>query len=188
MATPSWLPAGWVKVVDDASDGGSIAPGTATPKGSCTYRGPGVISVARDAGDLAACRMRGHARQITVRNGAVEAQFALTRGCGALWMRTGNVGYLAMACADGTVELHELGGHPPGSASRRAAWRRGFDPGNVVLGLLAQGSRLTVFVDGVKAGTVEDTSIASGRLGVGGFAPPGGLDATVTDFRAWRAA
>jgi actin-like ATPase involved in cell morphogenesis len=188
MATPSWLPAGWVKVVDDGPDGGAIVPGEAAPRGTCTYQGPGLFRVARDPGDLAACRMRGYVRQIRVRNGAAEAQFALTRGCAALWMRTSSVGYLAMACADGAVELHELGNRAPGPASRRAAWRPGFDPGNVVMGLLAQGARLTVYVNGVKAGTVEDSSIAFGRLGVGGFAPAGGLDATVMDFRAWRAA
>jgi hypothetical protein len=187
MATPAWLPAGWTKVVDDGPDGGAIMPGDATPKGSCTYSGPGVFRVVRDAGDVAACRMRGYVRQIRVRNGAVEAQFALTRGCAALWMRTSNVGYLAMACANGAVELHELGNRPPGPASRRAVWRPAFDPANVVVGLLAQGSRLTVYVDGVKAGTVDDGSIGVGRVGVGGFAPTGGLDATVTDFRAWRA-
>jgi hypothetical protein len=188
MATPAWLPAGWVKVVDDAPDGGAIMPGDATPEGSCTYQRPGVFRVVRDAGDVAACRMRGYVRQIRVRNGAAEAQFALTSGCAALWMRTSNAGYVAMACASGVVELHELRTQPPGSSSRRAAWRPDFDPTNVVVGLLAQGSRLTVYVDGVKAGTVDDGSIALGRLGVGGFAPAGGLDATVTDFRAWRAA
>ena len=197
-ATPSWLPRGWVKVVDDGPDGGAIIPGDATPLGTCTYERPGVFRVFRDGGDIAACRMRPYAKQARVRNGATEAKFALAHGCAALWMRTNTGspdrrrpetgGYVAMACADGVVEVHELGDREPGPASRKAQWRATFDPANVVVGLLAQGDQLTVYVDGVRLGTVDEGTIPIGRLGVGGFAPGGGVDVTVTDLRAWNPA
>jgi hypothetical protein len=63
------------------------------------------------------------------------------------------------------------------------------DAKRVVLGLMARGSKLTVFIDGREQGSLTDSSIPSGRVGIGGFAPHpnDALDATITRFRAWTA-
>jgi hypothetical protein len=187
-ATPGWLPAGWTKVVDDEQRP-SVVEGPATNGGTCTYNGP-AVHVVRTEFDVSGCQAAQFVKDIVVRDGAVEAELSVTAGCGGLWIRTGSKGYFVMVCADRTLEVHKLADAAPGPDSRLSQSRPTFDPLKVVVGLLAQGSKLTVYVDGRSQSTANDSSvIASGRVGMGGFAPhPGNkLDATITRFRAWSA-
>jgi hypothetical protein len=185
---PTWLPAGWQRVVDDEKTA-SVVPGPATNGGSCEYVAPGVLHVARDGFDVSGCVMATAVKAITVRDVAVEAEFSLVEGCPAMWARTGTQGYFVEVCADGTVELHKLGKDPQAAdATRIGTWKPRFNINKVVLGLTVIGTSLTVFVDGIRQGTVDDASIASGHIGVGGFAPIKLMDATITRFRAWRPA
>ncbi len=190
--TPSWLPAGWPKVIDDGSDpGGSVVPGAASNGGTCQYEGPGIVRVQREAFDVSGCNTRPYVKAVTVHDGAVEAQFKVLKGCGGMWIRVTNVGYFVAVCADGGVRLHELADDPQGPETLRGTWQPSFDPRKVVVGILAQGSSITVYVDGVAQppAFVDDTPITEGRVGVGAFAPPevNAADVTITGFRTWAA-
>jgi hypothetical protein len=187
---PAWVPAAWSRSVDDAALK-SIVDGEATNGGTCTYSGPGVVHVRRDQYDVSGCKATQAVKDLVVRDGAIEAEFRVAQGCGGMWMRTGTTGYFVAVCADGTVHLHRLVNDPPADDTRLGGpWKPGFDPGNVVVGLLAEGGELTVYVDGEGQQLVRDSVIGSGRVGIGGFAPhPGNaMDATITRFRAWTPA
>jgi len=187
--TPVWLPAGWPKAVDDATDpGGSVVPGAAANGGTCEYEGPGILHVQRNAFDVSGCQTRPYVKAVTVRDGAVEAEFKVVKGCGGMWIRVSNVGYFVAVCADGTVRLHELANDPADAESLRGMWQPGFDPQKVVVGILAQGATLTIYIDGVgQQAFVDDSPIVSGRIGVGAFAPSdiNAADVTINGFRAW---
>jgi hypothetical protein len=184
MATPAWLPQGWTKIIDDETRA-SVVAGVATNGGTCQYQRPGVIQVTRDTFDVSGCVMTPETKQFVVRDGAIEAEFNVSAGCGGMWMRTGARGYFLAVCADGTVALHVLGDDPPSAATLKRSWPARQAP--AVVGLLARGSELTVYVDGEPLEIVLDESIGSGRLGVGGFAPSPAnkMDATISRFRAW---
>jgi hypothetical protein len=184
MATPGWLPQGWTKIIDDETQA-SVVAGGATNGGTCQYERPGVIQVTRDKFDVSGCVMTPQTKQFVIRDGAIEAEFNVTAGCGGMWMRTGARGYFLAVCADGTVALHVLGDDPPSATTLKRSWPARQAP--TVVGLLARGSELTVYVDGEPLEIVLDESIGSGRLGVGGFAPSPAnkMDATISRFRAW---
>jgi len=186
-AQPSWLPAGMELFVDDKAEP-SVVPGDATNGGECTYERPGVLLVRRDVYDVTGCRATQAVRDRPIWDGAIEAQFAVDRGCGGMWIRTGTKGYFVAVCADGTVQLHRLLNRAPdeGDSERLDSWD-GHDTSNIVVGALAVGTQLTVYANGVALGTVTHSEIGSGRVGVGGFAPHPAdrMSATVTEFRAW---
>jgi hypothetical protein len=75
----------------------------------------------------------------------------------------------------------------PDSNTRLARWQPTFDPAHVVVGLMADGQSLTVYIDGNALDpAVTDGTIGTGRLSLGGFAPDAeGVDATFTRYRAW---
>ncbi len=185
---PPWLPSGWTKFVDDEQRG-SVVEGEATNGGTCTYLSRGTVRVERQKFDVSGCVAEQFVKDVVVADGAVEAEMSVTKGCGGMWIRTGARGYFVSVCANGTVELHKLAADAPGTDSRISQIRPPMDPRRVVLALLARGSTLTVFVDGREQGALTDSSIPSGRVGIGGFAPHPDdvLDATVTRFRAWTA-
>jgi hypothetical protein len=68
----------------------------------------------------------------------------------------------------------------------------GADPRQAVLGLLAVGDTLTVYLNGVAQTPVKDSLSGVGTVGLGGYASndgtstPVGIDVTVSDFKAWR--
>ncbi len=187
-ATPPWLPGGWRKIVDDEQRA-SVVEGEATNGGNCTYLSPGTVRVQRQQFDVSGCVAQQFVKDTVVTDGAVEAELSVTAGCGGMWVRTGTRGYFVAVCANGTVELHKLATDAPGTGSRMSQIRPPMDPKKVVLGLLARGSILTVFVDGREQGALTDRTIPSGRVAIGGFAPrpENLLDATITRFRAWSA-
>jgi Hsp70 protein len=186
--TPLWLPSGWTKIVDDEQRASVIA-GEATNGGTCTYLSAGTVRVQRQQFDVSGCVAQQFVKDTVVSDGAVEAELSVAKGCGGMWIRTGNKGYFIAVCANGTVELHKLAIDAPGTDSRLSQIRPSMNPQRVVLGLLARGSTLTVFVDGREQGAVTDGTIASGRVAIGGFAPhpDDALDATIVRFRAWSA-
>lgn len=189
-AIPVWLPAGWPRSVDDAATV-SIVEGDATNGGTCRYEGAGIVHVERPRYDVSGCRATQAVKDLVVTDGAIEAEFSVTVGCAGMWMRTGSMGYFVAVCADGAVHLHRLVNDPPADDTRIGGpWRPGFDPKKVVVGLLAQGSELTVYVDGEGQPVVQDGVIKSGRVGMGGFAPhpENMMDATISRFRAWTPA
>jgi hypothetical protein len=182
---PTWMPAGWRRTIDDAAEK-SIVEGQATNGGTCTYDGPSV-HVERNRYDISGCRATDKVKALVVRDGAIEAEFSVAAGCGGMWMRTGTMGYFVAVCSNGEVQLHRLVNDPPADNTRLGAWRPGFDPKRVVVGLLAQDKYLTIYVDGEGQQVVVDPVIGSGRVGIGGFAPHPAdqMDATITRFRAW---
>ena len=113
----------------------------------------------------------------------------MTKGCAGLWIRTSNRGYVVNVCANGTVELHLLADDPPSADSRLAHVSPPMNLKQVVLGLMARGSSLTVFVDGQQQANVADATIQTGKVGLGGFGlePDFTVDATITGFRVWSA-
>jgi len=187
-ATPTWLPSGWTKIVDD-EERASVVAGEATNGGTCTYLSQGTVRVQRQRFDVSGCVAQQFVKDTVVQDGAVEAELSVAKGCGGMWIRTGTRGYFIAVCANGTVELHKLATDAPGTGSRMSQIRPPMDPNKVVLGLLARGTTLTVFVDGREQGTLTDSSITAGRVAIGGFAPQPEdvLDATITRFRAWSA-
>jgi Hsp70 protein len=187
-ATPLWLPTGWAKIVDD-EERASVVEGEATNGGTCTYLGRGTVRVERQRFDVSGCVAQQFVEDTVVQDGAVEAELSVTKGCGGMWIRTGTRGYFIAVCANGTVELHKLATDAPGTGSRMSQIRPPMNPTKVVLALLARGTTLTVFVDGREQGSLTDSTITSGRVAVGGFAPhpEDVLDATITRFRAWSA-
>jgi hypothetical protein len=188
QATPPWLPSGWTKIVDDEQRA-SVVEGEATNGGTCTYLSPGTVRVQRPRFDVSGCVAEKFVKDMVVADGAVEAEMSVAKGCGGMWIRTGTKGYFVSVCANGTVELHKLATDAPGTDSRMSQIRPPMSPQKVVLGLLARGTTLTVFVDGREQGTLTDSSIPTGRVAIGGFAPhpEDALDATITRFRAWSA-
>jgi actin-like ATPase involved in cell morphogenesis len=186
-AQPDWLPVGMELFVDDKAEA-SVVPGDATNGGECTYRRPGVLQVQRNIFDVTGCVATQAVKDRPIRDGAVEAQFAVDSGCGGMWIRTGTKGYFVAVCADGRIHLHRLLNRAPdeGDSERLGSWD-GHDTSDIVVGALAVGTELTVYANGVPLGTVTHSEIGSGRVGVGGFAPHPAdrMSATVTDFRAW---
>jgi hypothetical protein len=190
---PGWLPPGWSSVLDDRARP-AVVDGPATNGGQCTYAQAGVLHVTRTAFDVSGCVSAQYLKDLVLGDSAVEAQFAVAKGCGGMWLRTGKAGYFVAVCQDGRVELHRLGDDPPSDATRIGGPWHAADPTNVVVGFMAQGFgpvELTVSVDGDKQ-TVQDagalgTPLRTGRVGVGGFAPHpvDAVDAIVTRFRAW---
>jgi actin-like ATPase involved in cell morphogenesis len=185
QARPEWMPAGMVQFVDDKGTP-SVVEGPAVNGGQCTYTEPGVVRVQRNQFDVSGCVATDEVKAHIVGDGAVEAHFAIRVGCGGMWIRTGTRGYFIAACANGTVQVHSLANDAPGTQSQLRSWT-GLDTSDIVVGLLAVGSEFTVFADGRVLGTVNDPGIASGRVGMGGFAPrpEERMDATITEFRAW---
>jgi hypothetical protein len=187
-ATPAWLPSGWSKVADDG-DQQTVIPGEATNRGTCVYVGADSVHVVRNEFDVSGCVMTTDVKAIIVTDGAVEAEMSVTKGCGGMWIRTGAKGYFVAVCADGTVELHRLSAEAPGGDSRLSRIHPTLNPKKVVLGLMARGSVLTVYVDGREQGKLSDDTNTSGHVGIGGFAPhpDDALDASITRFRVWSA-
>jgi len=186
--TPAWLPSGWSKVVDDG-ERPSVVPGTATNGGTCDYVATGSVHVVRNQFDVSGCVMTTDVKAIVVADGAVEAEMSVTKGCGGMWLRTGAKGYFVAVCADGTVELHRLSADAPGGDTRMTQIHPALNPKKVVLGLMARGNLLTVYVDGREQGRMTDDTNKNGHVGIGGFAPhpDDRLDATITRFRVWTA-
>jgi hypothetical protein len=186
-AQPDWLPAGMELFVDDEVEA-SVVPGDATNGGQCTYQRRGVLLVQRNVFDVTGCVATQAVKDRPIRDGAVEAQFAVDSGCGGMWIRTGTKGYFVAVCADGKIQLHRLLNRAPdeGDSARLGSWG-GHDTSDIVVGALAVGDQLTVYANGVPLDTVRHSEIASGRVGVGGFAPhpKDEMSATVTNFRAW---
>ena len=147
------------------------------------------MRVVRNQFDVSGCVAEQFVKDMVVADGAVEAELSVTKGCGGMWIRTGHTGYFIAVCANGTVELHKLATDAPGTDSRISQIRPPMNPKRVVLALVARSGTLTVFVDGREQGAWTDGTIASGRVGIGGFAPhpDNVLDATITQFRAWSA-
>ena len=170
QATPPWLPSGWTKIVNDEQRA-CVVEGEATNGGTCTYLRPGTVRVQRARFDVSGCVAEKFVKDTVVGDGAVEAEMSVTKGCGGMWIRTGTKGYFISVCANGTVELHKLATDAPGTDSRMSQIRPPMNPQKVVLGLLARGTTLTVFVDGREQGTLTDSSIPTGRVAIGGFAP-----------------
>ncbi len=187
-ATPAWLPSGWSKVVDDG-DQPTVIPGEATNGGTCVYVAADSVHVVRNRFDVSGCVMKPEVKAIVVADGAVEAEMSVTKGCGGMWLRTGAKGYFVAVCADGTVELHRLSADAPGGDTRLTQIHPTLNPKKVVLGLLAEGNLLRVYVDGREQGRMTDDTNKTGHVGIGGFAPhpDDALDATITRFRVWSA-
>jgi len=182
------VPAGWSKIVDDA-ERATVVQGEATNGGACSYTGQGVLHVSRDSYGVSGCKMAEFVKGYSILDAAIEAEFGMVKGCGGMWMRTGAVGYFVAVCADGTVTLHRLADDPPSIETQLGPyWRPGFTKERVIVGLLAQGSTLTLYIDGVAQTSVTDDTIPKGRLGVGGFGPhpDDRVDATITRFRVWQ--
>lgn len=185
---PAWVPTDFTFIVDDASTRAVEAGSGNNNVGSCTYSADGVLVVKRADQGVIGCRMTDEAKGENITDAAVEARIAVRTGCAGMWMRTSATGYFLSTCADGTVSLYRLADLDPGSDNRLAQWRPTFNTNDVVVGLRAQKSTLTVFVNGEPMGNgVSDETIKSGRLAVGGFAPNAqGVDATILQYRAWR--
>jgi len=182
---PSWVPVGWDSFVDDERAAAVVA-GPATNGGECTYSAAGVLAVRRDVRGVSGCVGTPEVKAVVVRAVAVEAELAIRSGCAGIWARTGTHGYFLSVCDDGTVSLHLLFRTDPDAETELGRWTPTFDRGRVVAGLLAEGPNLTVYIDGASLGTVSDTAIGSGRVGVGGFAPrENGLDLTFNRLRSW---
>jgi hypothetical protein len=186
LSQPAWLPTSWTKIVDDEQDA-SVEPGEASNGGTCTYEGRGRLRVVRNAFDVSGCKAVQYIKDITISDVAVEAELAVRRGCAGMWVRTGIRGYFLAICRDGTVRLHELGTTPASDQNMLTKLSPGFDPNQVVVGLVARGSSFTIYVDGRAQPVANDPDIAAGRVGVGGFAPApeNTLDATIIQYRAW---
>lgn len=181
---PVWLPAGWPSIVDDEQDPWVIA-GPATNGGTCDYVRRGVVRVQRSSVDVSGCRSIDYIHAVQIRDAAVEGELSITAGCAGIWVRTGTRGYLLAVCRDGTLRLHELGDSPASDANLLKKFTPQFDPARVVVGLLVRDTAFTIYVDGRELQTVTNGDIRSGRVGIGGVAPEGVLDVTITNFRAW---
>jgi hypothetical protein len=167
--------------------GNLFTAGPATNGGSCTYEAPNALRVTRSGEGVSGCPATATVKNLTVASVAIEAQLAVQAGCAGLWARTGNQGYFLMTCADGSVALHLLHLTDPGSATELRRWTPAFNPRDVIVGLLAENDTFTVYVDGVaQPGVVVDTALPTGRVALGGYAPPGStLDATITGWKVW---
>jgi hypothetical protein len=189
---PAWLPSGWSSILDDQARA-AVVDGPATNGGQCTYTAPGVLHVTRNGFDVSGCVSAQYVKDLVLSDSAVEAQFAVAKGCGGMWLRTGREGYFVAVCQDGRVELHRLGNDPPSASTLIGGPWHAADPSNVVVGFMAKGLGpvdLTVYVDGDPMPTVVQTGsngtpLRTGRVGVGGFAPVDAVDAIITRFRVW---
>jgi hypothetical protein len=185
---PVWLPAGFDEVVDDEVQAAVDLARAPANGGTCRYEAPGVLRIQRDRFDVTGCFTTEAVRRIQVGDAAVEAELRLGSGCAVMWLRVTNQGYAVMVCHSGAVELHRLVDEPASPSTRLAIWQPRFDPAKVVVGLLARGDQLAVYVNGVAQATVQDRApIAQGRVGLGAF-QPGGVaqtDVTIIRFRAW---
>jgi hypothetical protein len=171
----------------------SVVAGPASNGGTCTYLSAGVLRVQRDAtnipagakvSDVSGCVAIPEIKTTEVTDVAVEAEFAVTKGCGGLWVRTSNRGYFLAICKD-VIRLHQLGDTPPGDNNLLKEFTPKFDPAKVVVGLLVQGPVFTLYVDGQPLRPVSNDAIAKGHVGVGGFPPGDELDVTLSQYRAW---
>jgi len=186
-ASPSWLPPGYSKIVDDEQDQ-SVVSGEATNGGTCTYDRRGRLHVVRNNFDVSGCVAQQYIKDLVVFDAAIEAELSIVKGCAGMWVRTGSKGYFLAVCHDKSIRLHKLFDAPASEQNLLVKYTPTFDPKKVVVGLLVRGTTLTVYVDGqALKPTPSDAEIKSGRVGVGGFAPApeNSMDATIIQFRAW---
>jgi hypothetical protein len=144
--------------------------------------------VVRNNFDVSGCNAQQYIKDVVVTDVAIEAELSIVKGCAGMWVRTGSRGYFLAVCHDKSLRLHKLGNDPAGEQNLLVKYTPGFDPKKVVVGLLARGTVLTVYVDGQQMKpSASDGDIKSGRVGVGGFAPApeNSMDATIIQFRAW---
>jgi actin-like ATPase involved in cell morphogenesis len=106
---------------------------------------------------------------------AIQVTVKVTSGCAAIWLRTGDKeGYFLDACGS-TASLFVLTTSDPSNSNMIHSWSIGDDvtAGPVALGLLAQGSTLSVWNGTRRLGSLSDDAITSGQVDLGAFTGTG---------------
>jgi Hsp70 protein len=185
-ATP-FPPSGWQPAIRSltGTDGWRHDTSVASVPGSSCERGDEGLTVLRTQRVNGTGIFQCHGPTTTFADVAVSTRVRVTDGCAGIWLRTGDVhGYFVDVCRH-AIGLYFLTDSDPSVNNRLAHWSG--PAGATTLGVLARGSRISVYSGGDKLGTVRDSTIRSGRLALGVFAGSGNTaDVLFSSFKAWQ--
>jgi hypothetical protein len=175
---PNWVPASWVGL-DKLSPDKLWYDRAEEEGGRCSARADS-LSVSRNTNGLTGCTLKAPLDKAFTDVG-IEALVTVNSGCAGLWTRTGATGYMLAVCSD-NVDLHRLGDDPPSPNNSLGDWAiKGPQPH--VVGLLAVGATLTVYVDGQRVASVTDDTIHKGKENAGAITGNGQTaDVIIKDF------
>jgi len=181
---PGWLPADWQQVIDD-NEQPYFRDGSTSTGGECVREG-NLLRARTPHGIVSGCVTPNDAYTDV----AVEVELTVLRGCGVVWVRTGNRGYLLRVCEGGAF-LHRLVSEGASPQNTVGDWDLPRQPEGLVVGVSAIGTTITVYADGVQIGQFIDdaaSAIPRGKVNVGVFPEdPNGAEATYAGFKAWSA-
>jgi hypothetical protein len=178
---PGWLPADWPAQPDRTAD--QLWLSQDEKEGGHCDAGP-TLHVTTSGNALTGCQLRSPLSDQSFTDVAVEVKVAVNSGCAGVWARTGTKGYLLMVCRN-RVELHLLKDAPPSDATRlsQATFPAS---GSLVIGLQAQGTTLTGYVNGAKLVEAQNGEVTRGKVNAGATADGGSpADVTFDGFRVF---
>ncbi|WP_432829726.1 Hsp70 family protein [Dactylosporangium sp. CA-092794] len=163
-SVPSWVPSGWKEQPVGSID--QLWISREESEGGRCDANRDRLRVTTNA--LTGCTLKAPL-DVPMQDGSIEAKVHVTSGCGGLWLRTGDRGYMLGLCADNHARLYKLSNRPPGQENLLKDWL--FKPAgdDTYVAFEIQGADLTVYLNGKQLGPVTDADIRSGKITLGAF-------------------
>ncbi|GAA4217614.1 Hsp70 family protein [Actinocatenispora rupis] len=188
--TPTFVPASWPLTVAAIGAGNGWHDNTSRDRtGTCRLADGSLSATKTKANPNGTGMFACNGPSATYGDVAVQTTVSVASGDAGVWLRTGDTeGYFLAVTAD-SVTLYVLGeSGDPGPDTRLKRFALTGSGGDVRLGILAQGSQISVYQQDTRIGTLTDDQIASGRVDLGVFADGDRASASFTRTRLWSPA